>query len=90
MTDATDLNSFFHSDDFQELSRRSGSLNVFEAAGIFRQEVRHSNILATLLDPHGTHQIGDAFLRAFFQASRDERLTRLDSLESVVVLREKD
>lgn len=39
--------------------------NLFDVLGIARREVRHSRILAWLLNPRGTHGIGDTFLRWF-------------------------
>lgn len=39
--------------------------NLFDVLGIARREVRHSRILAWLLNPLGTHGIGDIFLRWF-------------------------
>ena len=37
--------------------------NIFAAAGLVRQEVRHSTILAFLLDPRGWHGLGNFLLR---------------------------
>ena len=41
----------------------SSGLNIFEAAGLSRQEFRHSNFLAFLLNPRSPHGLGDAFVR---------------------------
>jgi len=41
--------------------------NIFEAVGVVRQELRHSNLLAFLLDPNQTHGLGEAFLKRFLQ-----------------------
>jgi PD-(D/E)XK nuclease superfamily len=43
--------------------RRAYGLNIFEAAGMHRQEIRHSNFLAVLLNPQESHGLGDAFLK---------------------------
>ncbi|MFE1747425.1 PD-(D/E)XK nuclease family protein [Coleofasciculus sp. H7-2] len=41
--------------------------NIFEAIGVVRQEIRHSNFLAFLLNPSGTHRLGDTFLKRFLK-----------------------
>ena len=46
---------------------RPRTFNIFEALGATRQELRHSDFLAFLLDPQQTHGLGDAFLRAFLR-----------------------
>lgn len=53
-----------------ELSRLEdllGQFNVFEAAGLIRDERKHSRFLAFLLDPTRPHGFGDAFARVFLQ-----------------------
>ena len=44
--------------------------NLFEAVGVVRHELRHSDFLAFLLDPAHNHGLGDIFLREFLQATR--------------------
>ena len=39
--------------------------NLFDVLGISRREIRHSRVLAWLLNPRGTHGLGDLFLRWF-------------------------
>lgn len=51
--------------DFIELSSRTKTLNVFEAVGATRQELRHSNFLAFLLDPAQPHSLDTAFVQDF-------------------------
>lgn len=41
--------------------------NIFEAVGLRRQEIRHSAFLAFLLDPKGSHGLGDTFVRSFIE-----------------------
>lgn len=50
----------------QERLRRGESYNLLSILGLFKYELKHSAILANLLDPHGSHGCGSAFLRAFF------------------------
>jgi len=40
------------------------TFNVYEAAGLGPQELRHSDLLAHFLDPRGAHGLGAAFARA--------------------------
>jgi len=53
--------------DLAVLEALLDQFNVFEAIGVVRQELRHSDCLAFLLDPRQTHGIGDAFVRRFLQ-----------------------
>lgn len=50
---------------FRQLSQKMQTLNIFEVLGITNAEIRHSNFLAWLLDPNGSHGTGDKFLREF-------------------------
>lgn len=51
-------------DDLAELEAEIGRFNVFDALRVVRQEIRHSNFLAWLLDPAESHGQGQVFLRA--------------------------
>lgn len=44
-----------------------GAYNVFTVLGIREQEVKHTALLADLLDPDGSHGLGAVFLRAFLK-----------------------
>lgn len=57
-------------DDLDALDARLAPFNLFEVLGIERAEVRHSNVLAWLLDPAGTHGLGDIVLRRFLSRLR--------------------
>lgn len=50
----------------QERLHRGECYNLFSILGLSSYELKHSAIIANLLDPHGIHGCGDAFLRAFF------------------------
>ena len=41
--------------------------NIFEATGFIRQELRHSDFLAFLLDPRGNHGLGDTFVKRLLE-----------------------
>lgn len=52
---------------FSREGRFPSGLNIFEAAGLERQEIRHSNFLAFLLRPRESHGLGDSFLKALLK-----------------------
>jgi PD-(D/E)XK nuclease superfamily protein len=54
-------------DQFHRERRFASRLNIFEAAGMQRQEIRHSNFLAFLLRPQESHGLGDAFFKRLIQ-----------------------
>lgn len=51
-------------DELLALEERIGRFNIFDALGVARAEIRHSNFLAWLLDPGESHGQGDLFLKA--------------------------
>jgi hypothetical protein len=53
--------------ELEELEERLGRFNIFEALGIARHELRHSDFLAFLLDPNQNHGLGDEFARQLLQ-----------------------
>jgi hypothetical protein len=56
--------------DNRELERLEQLLlrfNIFDAIGVARQELRHSDFLAFLLDPKQPHGLGDAFAKRLIQ-----------------------
>lgn len=65
-TDLQALERFVaENDDLLELEERIGRFNIFDALGIARIEIRHSNYLAWLLAPGESHGQGELFLKAF-------------------------
>jgi len=54
-------------DCLDELLPWSGKFNIFDVLKASRTEIRHSNMLAWLLDPNENHGIGDLFLRLMLQ-----------------------
>lgn len=65
-------------DDLLNLEERIGRFNIFDALGIARAEIRHSNFLAWLLNPAESHGQGSLFLKAvlmdlFRQTPQDMR-----------------
>jgi len=51
-------------DDLLALESIIGRFNIFDALGIARAEIRHSNFLAFILDPAESHGQGQVFLKA--------------------------
>ena len=54
-------------DCLNELHKWENSFNIFDVLKISRAEIRHSNVLAWLLDPNENHTLGDSFVRRLFQ-----------------------
>ena len=61
--------------------RKSGKyFNVFTALGIEQKEVRHSALLAALLDPNGFHGMSDCFLKEFLHRIDFENFPTEDAI----------
>ena len=45
----------FNNKELEKLESIEDKFNIFSSLGIINQEVRHSNFLAWLLNPHETH-----------------------------------
>lgn len=50
-----------------ELLPWTGKFNLFDVLKISKTEIRHSNMLAWLMDPNENHGLGDAFLKGILQ-----------------------
>lgn len=84
--------------DLERLEALLDRFNLFEAIGVVRQELRHSDFLAFLLNPQQPHGLSDLFLKRLLQrtlasnrgASLPISLIDLDvwSLDDTLVLRE--
>lgn len=51
--------------ELEALNSRLGAFNIFRVLRVERAEIRHSNVLAWLLNPNENHGLGDRFLRRF-------------------------
>lgn len=70
MTEAelnNNLLELFNHVDAKKLKEIQNKFNPFSVLGIESYEIRHSNTLAWLLDPCGSHGLSDKFLRLFLQ-----------------------
>lgn len=68
MTDREALQSFM--DDIScldQITAWANKVNIFDVLRISRAEIRHSNMLAWLMDPHENHGLGDRVLRGILQ-----------------------
>lgn len=84
--------------DLERLEALLDQFNIFEAIGAVRQELRHSDFLAFLLNPSGAHGLGDAFAKRLLQrvlASLPSAIAPISpidldvwNLDELVVLRE--
>ncbi len=84
--------------DLGRLEQLLARFNLFEAIGVTRQELRHSDFLAFLLNPQQPHGLGDLLLKRLLQRTLTGRrrsvlpfwLIDLDvwSLDGAFVLRE--
>ena len=54
-------------EELEQLEALLAQFNIFEAIGAVRQEVRHSDFLAFLLDPQQSHGLGDIFVKKLLQ-----------------------
>lgn len=66
-----------------------GSFNLFDVLGVSRTEIRHSNMLAWLLDPNESHATGGLLLRLVISLVGDEEIPS-DAERSFTVYREDE
>jgi hypothetical protein len=84
--------------DLEHLETLLDQFNIFEALGVVRHEVRHSDFLAFLLSPQQSHGLADLFVKRLLQkalaAAAGSRVPvtpielALWSLDGVIVVRE--
>ena len=85
----SDMNSFH--DSISELDEWTNPHNIFDILRIGGAEIRHSNFLAWLLDPKGSHGTGSYFIERFLgevQKRRDVGYSSGSELSDAVVYRE--
>ncbi|MDB4316323.1 PD-(D/E)XK nuclease family protein [Cyclobacteriaceae bacterium] len=54
-------------EDFDKLDLGLKNPNIFQILRITKNEIRHSNFLSWLLNPHESHKLGDIFLKRFLR-----------------------
>lgn len=70
---------------YEEYEKLTGEkFNIFKILKIDRSEVKHSAFIAELLDPNGSHGLGDEFLKQFIRIFRVENFSEDDCNKSKV------
>lgn len=73
-------------DCLDELLPWTKRFNLFDVLKISRMEIRHSNMLAWLLNPNENHGMGDAFLKAIVQiVVQNDDTGRYNILETLLM-----
>lgn len=85
-TDKEMENLFVNNEELEQIETYLNRFNPIKIMKMERMEIRHSAILAWLLDPNETHGLSDRFLRAFLS----EALKGTDSDPSAVLVSESD
>lgn len=58
--------------DLEALEAKISQFNIFEAVGMVRQEIKHSNFIQFLLNPAEKHRLGDLFLKNLLLTIRSQ------------------
>lgn len=72
----------------REVANEAFRFNMFDVLGVARMEIRHSNVLAWLLDPNAEHGFGTGLIRALLARAGMRKLADKIDLGSFVVKRE--
>ena len=56
-------NFLLHTDCLNALNPWLDNFNIFDVLKLSRTEIRHSNMISWLLNPHENHGLGDSFIR---------------------------
>ena len=68
--------------DFDKLELGLQTPNIFEILKISKTEIRHSNFLSWMLNPNGSHQLGDVFLKRFLrEVFLSERFNEINQVD---------
>ena len=74
--------NLINDDDFDRLELGLNQPNIFEILRISKNEIRHSNFLSWLLNPKGSHGMGEVFLKKFLrEIFSSEKSTDIDQIE---------
>ena len=69
-------------EDFDKIDLGLKNPNIFQILRISKNEIRHSNFLSWLLEPNGSHKLGDIFLKRFLrEVFSSERFTEIDQID---------
>ncbi len=79
-------NFLLDSDCLNELAPWTDHFNLFDVLKISRTEIRHSNMLGWLLNPHENHGMGDTFLKSIIQELvRNDSNGRYDIFQTLLL-----
>ena len=67
---------------------RTKQFNIFKILKLENYEIRHSNLIAWLLNPYDTHDLGSAFLSKFLSVINDE--IKYEKTDSIEIFREQE
>ena len=71
----------------EEKRKRGENFNIFSVIGVQRREVRlHSAFIAELLNPQGSHGLGDSFLVAFLENTLGKKNYSIETKTANVVV----
>jgi hypothetical protein len=71
--------------NLEELERKISRFNIFEAVGMVRQEIKHSNFIQFLLSPSEKHRFGERFLKnLLMQTLHNSEDAPLNTLEIAI------
>ncbi len=85
MTEAI-LSALDEDQGLKRLEKLLGEFNLFDVLQVWHLELQHSWVIAWLLDPRGSHGLGESFLRAFLShaaTAAQERRIPAPSLDVV-------
>ena len=68
-----------------DLDEWTNKFNIFDVLKISRTEIRHSNILAWLLDPNENHKMNDFVIKGFFEKLFQKNLISLDIFDTLLM-----
>ena len=69
-------------ESFDRLDLGLKNPNIFQILRITKNEIRHSNFLAWLLDPNQSHKLGDIFLKRFLrEVFSSEKFQEIDQVD---------
>ena len=69
-------------EDFDKIDLELKNPNIFQILRVSKNEIRHSNFLSWLLEPNGSHKLGDVFLKRFLrEVFSSDKFTSIDQID---------
>lgn len=73
------IQNLLNDEDFLKVEQLLNQFNIFKALNRETKENPHSDFLAFLFNPRGSHGLGDFFLKEFLKETFPEKIIELDS-----------